>query len=165
MYDCDALLPTADRYGSLKFRRVSRWFRPTKLDWEDALELVAFVETIGFAYARWIFHWHGQAVVKAYARLKNHVGAEADPLIRANHAELGPHVGVAVWKAMLDGGWPVSKYLPPLVRQSVRQLYFSGMKPNAIASLFGMPVTKVKSALRHKTGNSRAKAAASLGIG
>lgn len=122
IYTCDALLPTAERYASLKFRRYARWFRPTKLDYGDALELVSFVEAIGgVRHARWIFHWTGQAPVKAYQRLKQHVLADVEDYIHANQASIGLDDGLAVLRAMQDGGWR-GYGLPDCVKKSIQSL-------------------------------------------
>lgn len=140
LYHCDALLPTAERYASLKFRRFSRWFRPTKLDWGDALELIAFVEVVGVKYARFIFHWTGHAPVRAYARLRRHVGGEAEPFIQANRASIGLDDGLAVLRAMQDGRW--ERGLPAVVKQSIQVLLLDHSQAK-VAKMLGLTDAQV----------------------
>lgn len=165
LYHCDALLPTAERYASLKFRRFSRWFRPTKLAWDDALELVAFVETIGLKHARFVFHWHGQAGVKAYARLRQHMLDEAQPYISANVASLGLDDGLAVLRAMQDGGWQ-SHGLPNVVRMAIQTLLVDHNAAQ-VARKLGLTVDQVVWASGRKgigTRRRQARAISSLGV-
>jgi hypothetical protein len=160
---CDALLPTHERYSSLKFRRYSRWFRPTKLSWDEALELVTFVESIGgVKFAAYVFHW-GHAGVRAYIRLARHVGDDAQPYIRDNLASTSVDDGLAVLQAMRDGGW-VSHGLPKLVRHALASLKHEGMKVSAIAKLTGLTVDQVIWAVKPKS-HGRTRAYASLGTG
>lgn len=160
LYSCDALLPTAERYASLKFRRYSRWFRPTRFAWDEALELVAFVETIGgVKFAAFVFHW-GHAGVKAYERLRKHMLADAQPYIRANEGSVGLDDGLAVLKAMQDGGWK-SHGLPKLVKNALASLIHAGNGPTEVARATGLSVDQVLWAVRPRR-NNRALAYGSL---
>lgn len=162
IYTCDALLPTAQRYASLKFRRYSRWFKPTKLDYGDALELVSFVEAIGgVRHARWIFHWTGQASVKAYERLKQHVLVDAEDYIHANRASIGLDDGLAVLRAMQDGGWR-GYGLPECVRKAIQVLNEDHSQPE-IAKRLGLTLEQVNYACGRRGLKSRAGQAAAYG--
>lgn len=161
IYDCDALLETNARYASLKFRRFSRWFRPTKLDWGDAIELVAFVESIGGPkHAAYVFHW-GQAGVRAYARLRKHVGDAAQPYIRANRESLSLDDGLAVLRAMQDGGWK-SHGLPDVVRKAIQTLGETHNQAQ-IARLLGLTIDQVGWAMGRRGQAAKRRRAASVG--
>lgn len=166
-YHCDALLPTAERYASAKFRRFAQRIELRTLDWGDLIELVAFVESIGgVKYARYIFHWKGQAVVRAYRRIKRHVGDEAQPAIRANLEQMGVDVGLAVLRAMQDGGWTGQRWCP-IVKMALKDLRKRGLTLADIAKVTGLSREQVKTAVdaRRKTAlRVRAAAYGSLGI-
>jgi hypothetical protein len=133
----DALLPTAERYASQKFRRVAQYFRFKHLDWWDALELVAFVESIGLDHARYILHWKAPATIRAYLFLRDHVGDEASEPIRRNVECMGLDQGLGILAAMKDGGWTKGK-VPDVVRMSLLELRKRGMKQSDIAKLTGL---------------------------
>lgn len=161
IYHCDALLETNARYASLKFRRFSRWFRPTKLDWADAVELVAFVESIGGAkHARYVFHW-GQAGVRAYGRLKRHVADAAQPYIRANREHFSVDAGLAVLRAMQDGGWQ-GHGLPEIVRKALQSLNETHTQAE-IARRVGLSVDQVGWAIGRRGQAAKRRRAASVG--
>src|SRR3954447_21299223 len=73
-FHCDALLPQAERYASLKFRRCARVFEG---DASDAVELAAFLAVVPFHWARWIFHW------PRWYRLPNEIWAPPE-FVQAN---------------------------------------------------------------------------------
>lgn len=165
IYHCDALLPTQARYASLKFRRYSRWFRPTRLDYGDALELVAFVETIGRKHAAYVFQW-GRAGVNAYARLARHMAADAQPYIRANQASVGLDDGLAVLRAMQDGGWTRGA-LPRITKMSIQTLLLDHTQ-SYVARQLGLTRDQVVVATGRRglaARASRAKAISALSIG
>lgn len=161
-YTFDALLPTHERYASDKFRRVAQYFQFRHLDWEDALELVAFVESIGFKWARYILHWKGSAVCSAYARLRHHVGADADPYIRENVEGMGMEAGLAILKAMQDGGWKRGR-LPWMVKMALKELRKRGMSMPAIGGYVGLTVDQVQTALDARKAPQKAVRAAAYG--
>ena len=141
-YHFDALLPTAKRYASPKFRRVAWKFSFKNLDWYDALELVAFVETIGLRHARYILHWRGLASIRAYQKLRFHIGTDADEYILLNQQAMGVDEGLAILRAMLDGGWKRGK-LPRYVGDALRDLRKAGNSRVAIAKATGLTQDQV----------------------
>lgn len=164
-YTFDALLPTAERFASLKFRRVAWRLSYKHLDWYDALELVAFVQAIGLPYARYIFHWRGLASVRAYGYLRKHVGAEADAYIHANLSAFSLDDGLAVLKAMKDGGWSRGK-VPQIVSDALRESRKRGNTIAEIARGTGLTREQVKTICKVRTkADLRVKAAAYGALG
>lgn len=160
-YHCDALLPTAERYASLKFRRYAQRIELRLLTWDDACELVAFVESIGgVKYARYIFHWKGLAVVRAYGRIRKHVG-DVQHLIQANQNAFGTDVGLAVLASMRDGGWTRGK-LPWIARTALKDLRKRGVKIADIAKVTGLSREQVKTACEVRSGKAKARRAAAF---
>ena len=164
IYHCDALLDTPARYASLKFRRYSRWFRPTRLGWDDAVELVAFVETIGPKAAAFVFHW-SKSGVKAYARLARHMVPQIQDAIDANAGSLAVQDGLDVLKAMFDGGY-VSHGLPKIVKQALSTLHADGMSYAAIGRHTGLSIYQVSLACGRRNSRkvSRAVSYGALGL-
>lgn len=166
LYHCQALAPTAQRYASEHFRRYAQWFRPTKFSWDEAVGLVAFVETISPKAARFVFHW-GHAGVKAYARLAKHMLAheEVRAAVEANQASIGPDDGLAVLQAMKDGGWK-GYGLPNIVVLSLKHLRDIGLSRAEIAKQTNLTIAQVEYALTpRKERSQRASSYASLGVG
>lgn len=158
MFDCDVLLPTAARYTSTKYRRVSRWFDPYHLDWDDALELVAFVETVGDYAARFALQWDGPAVVEAYHLLRAHIGDRAEALIQHNLQLWSFHESLALWKALRDGNFPKNKRVPPLVADAIRGMRHAGMGLVELGAIWGVRESRIASICRAR-GRSRRDAA------
>lgn len=102
-YSCDAMLSTSERYASLKFRRVSRWFTG---DDDDARELVAFLALVPIKYARWVFQWSAKGVALA-KELEQHWREDerVAQMVRANALGVGVAEGLRIFEAMRDGGW------------------------------------------------------------
>ena len=124
--------------------------------------MVTFVESIGgVRFAAFVFHW-GHAGVRAYTRLQRHVGDAAQPYIRDNLASTGVDDGLAVLRAMQDGGWK-SHGLPKIVRHAIAQLKHEGMGVSAISKLTGLTVDQVSWVLKPKR-LGRALAYGSLGL-
>lgn len=162
MYDCDALLAAPERYASQRFRRA----RAFMVDRADAVELVAFVESIGgVLFAQRIFHW-GHAQVQAYAALRQHLLDAAQPYIRANHAAMGVDEGLAVLQAMRDGGWERGQ-LPWPVKMALKTLRKRGMSIASIAKATGLSREQVKTGcdVRADQKSRRSAAFASLAMG
>lgn len=160
----DALLPTPERYSSLRFRRVSRFLQLRLLDWADAVELCAFVETVGVEYATYIFHWNGQAVVRAYRRLRRHVGDHPDlaKAIAENETAMGVDAGLAVLQAMRDGGWE-SGSLPACVRAALKDLRKAGLNMAQIAERTGLRYDQVRHVAGYRSGRGKAVQAGAFG--
>ena len=143
-WTCDALLPTAERYASLKYRRVAQYFDPTRLGYADACELVACIGTLGRLACRWIFQWKVTGVAHANV-LVEHMGAHEDVLamIEANRVGQSVADGVAVLAAMRDGGW-VQGGLPAIVRYAVLERRAAGVSKPRIAAEFGLTHDQVR---------------------
>jgi hypothetical protein len=154
LYDCDFQDP-----HSLRFRRAQRLF---VREWEEAIELIAFVETVGLHPAKNIFRW-GHARVDAYRELRQHHLAEARPFIQANLASLGVDDGVAVLQAMQRAGWKRG-ILPKVTRQAVRQMNHEGLSIAKIAAKLNVKPYALQNALRTRKLQS-ASAYGALAIG
>jgi hypothetical protein len=155
-YDCDALLPAAERYTSMKFRRVAPLLWLDKLDWGDALELAAFVETVGLRRAKWIFHWPGGAV-RAMRQLAEHMKDHIGPYVEANMADVTRDDGLKCLRAMQDGGWTYGS-LPPLVRLALLDMRDEGLSMPKIARATGLTPDQVNNCVNTGRGRSRALA-------
>lgn len=116
-FTCDALLPLADRYASERFRRVAQHFNPARIDYGTALELIAFVETVGLHWAKRILHWRSRGL-RDYATLKDHIGSDAEPYIDHNRSCIDEADGLAVLVALRDMGWRKGP-LPEMVKDAV----------------------------------------------
>lgn len=138
-----------------RFKRAQRLFVK---EWDEAVDLVGFVEAIGVPAARWVFGW-GLARVRAYERLKQHVGADGYHAMLAYQSSFGVDTGVAVLRAMQRGGWKRGK-LPKVVKDALRQLHHEGLTLPDIARLVGMKRDAVEWAIRvHKPRGVKASAA------
>ena len=140
----DALLPAEQRYSSLKFRRVARRFDPTRLDYADAAELVAFVRTVDLKHARWMFHWAG-AGVREMDRLLKHLSADAnvERMVQENHDRTTRADGLAMLKAMRDGGWRQGS-VPPGLRMALLDMRDAGLSQPKIAEMTGLTHDQVR---------------------
>jgi len=129
----DALLPADKRYTSLKFRRVARRFDATRLGFDDAAELVAFVETVdGVRHARRIFQWGVVGEAEA-VRLVTHMKQfpQIATMVQENHEGLTRAEGLAVLGAMQDGGWRHGS-VPAVVRMALLDLRDSGLSQEKV---------------------------------
>jgi hypothetical protein len=126
---------------------------------------VTFVESIGgVKYAAYVFHW-GHAGVQAYKSLQRHVGDEA--LTELNLSTAGVDDGLAVLKAMQDGGWK-GYGMPKLVRHALSSIHHQGMSYAKIAKMTGLTPDQVQWATGRKgldARRSRVVANAALGVG
>lgn len=117
---CDALLPIERRYTSDKFRQLSRVFDPARLDWDYAVELVAFMRFLGGAkYARAIMHWPYSMVAVADALMRDPRLVEAsEPYYQHNLREAKVEDGFAILRAMQDAGRRKGQ-LPQIVKMAI----------------------------------------------
>lgn len=141
----DALLPADKRYTSLKFRRVAPKLFVNRLDFDDAAELVAFVETVGMKPARWIFHWEPFDLAKV-KKLVEHMlqFPVVTAMIEENRlAPVTREQGLAVLQAMRDGGWKQSNY-PPIVRLAALDMRDEGMSMPAVGRAMGLTLDQVR---------------------
>lgn len=132
-FHADALLPEAERYASLKFRRVHDgvW------DVWDETEVAAFLYVVPIRWARWIFQWNRKVARKA-------VRVTGNPeFALANSAALDIETGLAVIRAMRDGGWRRGK-LPDVARDALRELHHRGHADSALAKITGLSVDQVQ---------------------
>jgi len=117
-YDCDALLPLEERYASLKFRRLSRRIVPRYVDWADAVELVAWMQTLGgVKYAREIMMWPNSSMdyVRRLYEAPEFVEAAA-PLLAENQRLVTAEDGFKLLH-MISKGRPI----PELVRMALAE--------------------------------------------
>lgn len=146
-YSCDALLPTAERFASPKFRRLARSFNPYKLDYAEAVELVAFLDMVPLAAAKFIFMWEkGLWGIEAARKLVEHppLIEGAQPLIAANRAVVGLDDGLMVLSAMREGGWRRGS-VPEVVTQACQELRKRGWTLQEIADECGVNREQTKS--------------------
>lgn len=121
-FDCDALLPIEQRFVSQKFRRLSRFIYPRKLDWGDAAELVAFTQFLGGTkYATPIFGWGARSVYNVGKLLTyRELLEDAKPLLDQNLAQVQAEDGFAVLRALQQNGWKEGQ-LPVWVKQALME--------------------------------------------
>ena len=166
-YHCDALLPQVERYASLKFRRVAQWFFATKMSFDDAVELMAFVRTVGGPrFAGVMLHWKPTAY-RSYARLEAH-----KPLLdyvqaahRANLETMTPEDGLAVLRVLQECGWTKGA-LPPIVKQSIAEVLQYTTYPK-LARELGLTVDQIQWAAgrrQNRIRRDRARAAGALAL-
>lgn len=143
-WTCDALLPEAERYASLKFRRIARRFDATHLDYADACELAAFLGIVPVDRARWIFQWHAAGRREAL-RIVEHHKDNPDVLRMVEENLVGQTVddGLAVFKAMQDGGWTYGK-VPPIVRMAMLGLRDAGLSHAKVGEMCGITREQVR---------------------
>lgn len=140
----DALLPTAERYASLKFRRVAPSFDATRLDYAEAVELVAFVRTVGMTTAARIFHW-GIAGRREADRLLKHLSSEQDVALAVdeNRAAYTRAEGLRVLEIMKENGWEKG-HVPEIVRFALLDMRDAGLSQPKIAELVGLTLDQVR---------------------
>lgn len=138
----DALLPTAERYASERFNTFARWFNPYKIGYADACEFVAFHETVGRRAVRYIFQWTSSVSGK---ELVDHLGniPEVKAMIEQNHLAASRADGLAVLKAMQDGGWRQGP-VPPVVRLALLDMRDAGISQPKIGRLTGLTLDQVR---------------------
>jgi hypothetical protein len=117
---------------------VAKYIPVTRLDYADACELVAFVETIGWPAARHVFGWVPNAK-RHYERLRDHLKGfgHVQAMVEQNVAEPTREDGLAVLRAMQDGGWKQG-WVPPIVRLAVLDMRDAGMSQPKIAKALGL---------------------------
>jgi hypothetical protein len=140
----DALLPTAERYASLKFRRVAQKFSNAKLSWEDAAELVAFLHVVAPSRAAFVFHW-GQWSVGEAQRLFAHMENDPDVqlMVQENLAQQDFGDGLACLRAMQDGGWRKGT-VPAIVRMAMLDMLGRGATRQQVADAFDVTLDQMR---------------------
>lgn len=134
-YACDADLPIAQRYASMKFRLVARNFRLRKVPYEVACELVAFLHIVPLRYAKWIFQWNARTIRRAqviWDRADVQEDARRSGMIEANLRAATADTGLAILKAMQEGGW-AKGHLPPIVMMAIAELNHRGVSAAVLA--------------------------------
>lgn len=153
-WSCGALLPAEQRYTSHKFRRFARRFDATRLGFDDAAELVAFVETVdGVRHARRIFQWGVVGEAEA-GRLVTHMKQfpQIDTMVRENHEALTRAAGLAVLGAMQDGGWRHGS-VPAVVRMALLDMRDAGMSQEKVGLETGLTREQVRTiTVGHRNG-------------
>lgn len=139
-WSSDALLPTAQRYASDKFRRVAGRLEAHRLDYAEAAELVAFLSLMTFRHASYIFHWKNCMKPKVDA-LVAHI--HEPEMARENLARIDRADGLAMLAAMQDGGFTRGG-VPNAVRMALLELRDDGMSHEAVGKLVGLPREQVK---------------------
>jgi len=112
--------------------------------WSDAAELVAFVRTVDLKHARWMFHWAG-AGVREMDRLLKHLSADAnvERMVQENHDRTTRADGLAMLKAMRDGGWRQGS-VPPGLRMALLDMRDAGLSQPKIAEMTGLTHDQVR---------------------
>ena len=143
-YDCDVTLPTATRYASPKFRRFARSFDPYRLDYEDAVELVAFLQMVPIHASAYIFGWDRDGVGGARSLIQSQELFEAGQVLdEANRRLVTPPDALMVLSAMQDGGWRRGP-VPAIVTDGVRALRKGGQSLPKIAVQLGVTYEQAK---------------------
>jgi hypothetical protein len=162
-HDMGATLPTVARLTDSRFRRARKVFR---LDVADAVELTAFLHIVPPEFARWIFGWKRTSVLAAREFLADpRLNELAAPLVVENIHALSVDVGLAILKAMQDGGWRARNTAPKIVMDTIAELRANGTTPERIAEATGLRVETVWKWSRPKSNRAesqRARAAAAL---
>jgi len=166
-WTCDALLDADERHASPKFRRFRQFFRAEDIQYEDAIELVAFLKAVPIRFAKYIFGWCQTAIIEANRVLK-HLSADANVarMVEENALALSEEDGLKCLRAMLEGGWTRGA-VPPMVRMSLLSLRDRGMSQAAIGREFGMTRNQVFNAtgrVRRGSVADRAMASALLAL-
>lgn len=142
-YDVDVMLPAKDRFLSGKFRRVCRKFWPTKMDWDEAAELVALMHVTGAGGAMGIFQWDVPTLLRAKA-MGREMASEPDVqmmarenLARANHDD-----GLRLIQIAKECGWTTGE-LPIISDLALMDLRAKGMRVAEIARFVGLKPSQV----------------------
>jgi hypothetical protein len=150
------MLERAERYASPKFRRFARSFDPYRVDYEDAVELVAFLDLVPVASAKYVFGWtpYGQESAR---KLSQHVPVVegAEPLAEANRRLVSLTDGLRVLSAMQDGGWTGGR-VPDVVSMAVKGLRKDGKSLMEIAQALGVTHEQAKTMARVRSGKPMA---------
>jgi hypothetical protein len=138
IFHSDALLPTAERYASPKFRRVARTFNAYDLDYGDALELVAFLGVLPVYFSRHVFHWKGTGIANANLLLGHEsLVKDAQPFVEDNLQRIDEGDGLMMLTAMIDGGWSRGK-TPVWSRRALQAGWDRGESAAAQAKAVGL---------------------------
>lgn len=155
-YSCDAMLPAAERYASPKFRRFARTFDPYRVDYEDAIELVAFLDLVPLASAKYVFGWTQYGQQSARKLAEHHPVVEgAKPLVEANRRLVSLSDGLTVFSAMQDGGWKHGR-VPDVVSMAVKGMRKDGKSLMDIAQALGVTHEQAKTMARVRSGKPMA---------
>lgn len=129
-HNCDALLPKLERAASLKFRRFAR----LHLDHDDGCELVAFLDVVPHRWAKYIFGWSEYLVgqVRSIGPM-----CRVPEMIADNNAHWTRDDGLAVLRAMQDGGWK-SGGMPKIVVRAIWDMRDAGASLNDVAEVAGL---------------------------
>lgn len=141
-YTCDALLPRAEKYASLKFRRIARRFNPFRLDYGDALELAAFLHVVPIKFATRLFEWD-QGGVKAARTILYHFRGAAEEFAKANLDSVTVQDGITLIQRLREYGWNPRMGWPDISKRSIRQLHHDGAGPTALARELDVDVDQV----------------------
>ena len=141
-FDLGVTLPKVERYTDARFRRVARWFDPYKLDAETAVQLVAFLHVVPPKFAKFIFGWRRGFGAEALMLHEPFVEAAQD-LVRANAESMTIEAGMAILRAMQDGGWTSRKGAPKFIKDLLRELRASGLSMPRVSALTGIPYDTV----------------------
>lgn len=141
-YHAGVLRPKIERYSGDKFRQLRQTINPYKIDYQLALELVAFLGVVGnLAAAARMFQ--GGANWKRSARiLQEHLKEDAEPFIQANKEAMTVEDGLMMLSAMQDGGWKMGS-IPAPVEFAVLDLKKRGMTHPEIADRLGLKPSTV----------------------
>lgn len=104
-YHCDALLPREERYSSWKFRRLSRYFNPYKVEKAHLLELTIFARTpgINLNHVGLMLQWDRVMLERARTLIIPHYAEEADQYTTLNYGSIDADDGHRMLISILDG--------------------------------------------------------------
>lgn len=167
-YHCGALWPDEMRTTSPTYRKLRRFYDPTKLDLREAAELIAFARLLEKPkFLRLFFGWKGKRI-SALTRLANHppVARAADVYENENFSHWDDETGAAILARLIASGW--NHGMPPSIcREYVRSRLKAGMSQQKLADELGVPRHRLRLWVEppRKPGqNRRSKAIAALVI-
>jgi hypothetical protein len=146
------------RYTDYRYRRVCGKFYAIDLDQADAIELASVLRVLPVKFARYGFHGRGVWVREAETVLRTHWDA-SEPYYRRNLECLTPEIGIALIKALREGGWKAKNPLPDVLRMTLLGLRDRGMTLDDIAEATGLSYNTVTYGFRRPHHARRAREA------
>ena len=104
-YMCDSLLPAEERFASMKYRRLSRWFDPYKQLPDELIELRAMLLTPGLLRPHVFALMNWNRGMAPYLKVLDQLDDQALPLAQENAKGVDEADGEAMLKTIL-GNFP-----------------------------------------------------------
>ncbi len=145
-YHCDALLPKFERYSSFKFRRLSRYFNPYKVEKAYMLELAIFARTPGLNlnHVGLMLQWDRVMLETARTLIVPHYADEADAYTLENYASIAEDDGLKMLTAILDGNPHRAGTVPLHVTRYLQSRRRNGSSVAGLAREFGTTPARIQ---------------------